>query len=153
MIDDYTWDITYTDMYDDTRNFVVEKRFPDRVRIADLPRGFDLSVMNLEIEVYKMEKSWNAGGVASLSTQSNRKNTRLVHRTTINDISFDVFVGSQSGKRNVGTYMFRLRNTVTNQFSNFFGTKMKIKEFPVCQTNAALSLNDCVGYFKSTHLV
>ncbi len=154
IINPYTIDVTYRDMYSAT-TATKAKRFPDSFRLSEFPVGFDMSILNLEIEVYKTEKSWNTGNNKSgtMRTQSASKNTRLVYRTQINSIQFDDFIGTKSGEKNTGIYKIRLRDTGTNVFSEFLETSISLREFPVCQTNSSVSVSDCVGYYKSARLI
>jgi len=155
IINPYTVDVTYRDMYSATTS-TKQKRFPDSFRLSEFPTGFDMSILNLVIEVYKTEKSWNTAGdnvSGGTRTQSVGKNTRLVYTSSINSINFDSFVGTKSGQKNVGIYKVRLRNTVTNVFSGFLTTSISLREFPVCQTNSSVSVSDCVGYYKSARLI
>jgi len=148
-------------MYDPTDQVTIEKRYPNILRLAEFPFGFDLSILNLEIEVYKMEKNYNPGGgyfigsnaKKNMQTASRGKDTRMVFKTHYNDIRLHNFRATKGTKNSDGIYMIRLRDTVSGFYSDFFDTKISIRNFPVCETNASLSLNNCVGYYQVTRLV
>jgi hypothetical protein len=150
---EYTWNITYTCIDDPAREYIIEKRYPERFRVSEFPRGFDFSSIGLELEVYETSRNWNREGQSGTRTLSNSSNTRIVLRSSINDISLSNFRGQSNGTRNVGSYIFRFRHINDNTFSQFFNTKIKIKEFPVLETDSSLSLNNCVGYYKIARIV
>jgi len=152
-LDDYTWNITYTNINNPAQEWVLNKRYPERFRISEFPRGFDLSTAGLELEVYETSRNWNREGDSGTRTLSNSNNTRIVYRTTNNDIHLDNFRGQSSGTRNIGTYKFRFRYINDNTFSQFFNTSIKIKQFPVLETDQSLSLSNCVGYCKIARIV
>ncbi len=151
IINQYSVDVTYKEMYSST-TYTKEKRYPDAFRLSEFPRGFDLSTLNLVIEVYKTEKTQNYQGENSMRTLSSGKNTRLVYTTSTNHVSFGAGSGTKSGSNNIGIYKVRLRNTITGVVTDFLETKLELRSFPVCETNASLSANNCVGYYKVMRL-
>jgi len=141
--------LTYTNFNGSGSTLTTEKLYPTHVRIAEFEEGFDLSTLDLELQLYRTGTSKTSKG--DTTSRSYGAGLTLLGTSTTNSIRIDN-MGSVVDQKSK-TIMFRLFNVVTGEYSKFFNTKLSIRHFPVNLTDASLSLNNNVGFYHNYKLV
>jgi len=134
-------DCVYTDFADPTNHTIIEKGFSTHFAVRQYPYNYDFSTDDLLLECYKIDHTSTNKPISSSGFD------RGSSGTTFPILKFAMNTNSKPLEEfGVGVYNFRFFNTVTHKYSNWFHSKLSVRQYHVWTTDPTVSNKNYAGW-------
>ena len=134
-------DCIYTDFSNSANHRTIEKGFSTHFAVKQYPYGFDFSADNLLLECYRIDNKSTNKPVSGSGFD------RGSSGTTFPILKFAMNTNARSIENfGVGVYNFRFFNTITHKYSNWFHTKLSVRQHHIWTTDATVSNKNYKGW-------